>query len=220
MKLSIRNTARGLALLVLGLLCLGVTWHAFSYLYGEFQPRNPIARSFASGGLGVPAHFYFAGLALALAPLQLSGALRRRWPRLHRLAGWLYTLCVVIGGLGALALAPRAQGGWASGSGFLLLALLWLGFTVAGVACAVRGDYVRHRAWLCRSVALTTSAVTLRLMLGVGLGVLHLPFLKVYITAAWASWLFNLAVCECLLRWPAWRAWLRRPALASAASAA
>src|SRR6185312_3014273 len=88
---------------------------------------------------------------------------------------------------------------------FALLALLWPVFTLRGVVLAVAGDTAGHRRWMCRSVALTFAAVTLRVGLGVGAGVLHLPFLSVYTTTAWASWLLNLAVCELILRWPSWR---------------
>lgn len=120
------NAAR----LIFVLLSLAVAAYAFAYLYGDFRPRNPFDRRFALAGLAVPMHFFGAGLALVMAPLQLWQGLRRRLPRLHRLAGWLYAGGVLIGGLGGLMLAPDAQAGWASGSGFLLLAaccLRWSG---------------------------------------------------------------------------------------------
>lgn len=206
------QAGRWLAGLVFAALCLAVAAYAVGYLYGDFRPRNPFDRRFALAGLAVPAHFFGAGLALALAPFQLSALLRRRLPRLHRLVGWLYVGGVLIGGLGGLALAAGAYRGWASGAGFALLAVVWLACTGIGVAHAVRGDLERHRRWIWRSVALTASAVTLRLMLGLGTGALQLPFPLVYVTSAWACWLVNLAVCELLLRWPP------GPALRSAAA--
>ena len=92
------------------------------------------------------------------------------------------------------------------GVGFAILALLWLATMSLGVAAAVRRDFAAHRRWMLRCMALTTAAITLRIMLGVGAGALRLPFDAVYITAAWASWIVNLAVVEAWLRWPAWRA--------------
>ena len=74
--------------------------------------------------------------------------------------------------------------------------------TVTDEFIASAGDLAPHRRWMWRSIALTVSAVTLRLILGVGLGALHLPFPPVYLLAAWGSWTFNLTVCELLLRWP------------------
>jgi hypothetical protein len=106
---------------------------------------------------------------------------------------------VLIGGLAGLDMATRAHGGWASGAGFALLAVVWLATTATGIRHAIAGDVQRHRRWMWRSVALTSSAVTLRLMLATGQGVLHLPFLTVYVFAAWGCWLVNLAVVEAWL---------------------
>lgn len=197
------RSARALALLVFAVACVLIAMHAFTYLYGAFRPRNLFHVQFARSGLDVPAHFFFAGAALLLAPFQVMTWLRRRWPRLHRIGGWLYAAGVLVGGIGGLSMAPHAQGGWASGAAFAVLAPLWIAVTARGIGYAVAGDVARHRQWMWRSVALTSSAVTLRLMLGFGLGLLHAPFPAVYITAAWASWIFNLTLCE-------W--WLRRAA--------
>lgn len=194
------KTIRVLAGLIFAGLCVAVAVYAFGFLYGEYRPRNPFAVRFARSGLDVPAHFFGAGLALLLAPLQIYAALRRRWPQLHRTAGWLYAAAVLIGGLSGLSLARNAHGGWASGSGFALLAVTWLWVTALGIGYAIAGDYERHRRWMLRSVALTAAAITLRLMLALGQGVLHLPFVTVYIAAAWGCWTINLALCELWLR--------------------
>lgn len=147
---------------VFALLCAAVAVYALRYLHGNFRPRNPFDQHFAVAGLAVPAHFFGAGLALLLAPLQLSGELRRRLPRLHRIAGWLYAAGVLIGGLAGLLLARNAHGGLASGSGFALLAATWLASTGLGIRHAIAGEHAQHQRWMWRSVALTSSAVTLR----------------------------------------------------------
>jgi len=190
------------AYLLAALACAALAAYAFAYLYGEYRPRNPFHAQFAVSGLDVPGHLFGAGLALLLAPLQLNGWLRRRWPRLHRLGGWLYAGAILIGGVSGLSLARHAQGGAASGAAFALLAAVWMTVTALGIGYAIAGDTVRHRRWMWRSIALTTSAITLRLILGVGTGALRLDFLPVYVFAAWSCWTFNLAVCEAWLRWP------------------
>lgn len=199
---SIRWLAYGLFTLT----SLWIAAHAFAYLYRAFQVGDPFAANFAVSGLDVPLHFFMAGLALALGPLQLNATVRRRWPALHRTSGWLYAAAIVIGAGAGLSLSFKAQGGLASGLGFATAALLSIAMTVRGVWLAVRGDTAGHRRWMCRSVAITFNAVTLRLMLPFGTLVLSLPFMTVYIAVAWVSWLFNLAVCELILRWPAIRA--------------
>lgn len=197
-----------LALLFL-LLCVAVSAYAFTYLLRNYGPGDVLAAKFALSGLDVPAHFMGAGLALLLAPLQLSATIRRRVPRLHRLSGGLYTAGVLIGGLGGLSLSAHATGGAASGIAFALLAIIWMSVTGIGIRHAIAGNLALHRRWMVRSIALTASAITLRLTLGIGQGVLHLPFVPVYIFAAWSCWTFNLALCELWLHWPSIRArWL------------
>lgn len=217
----LRSVLRWTAQTLFTLTSVLVAAYAFTYLYRSFRVGDPFAAQFALSGWDVPLHFFGAGLALLLAPLQVTAGVRRRLPALHRTAGWLYVAAILVGGTSGLSLAFSAQGGAASGVGFALLALLWLAITVRGVLFAVAGDIARHRRWMCRSVALTFAAVTLRVMLGVGGGVLGLPFMPVYITAAWASWLINLAMCELILRWPAPRPpaaggsrWVSRPVAA------
>ncbi|HEY0660085.1 MAG TPA: DUF2306 domain-containing protein [Lysobacter sp.] len=215
MLVLLRNAARWMAALVFTLLCAAVAAYAFAYLYLGHDLRNPFDARFVISGWIVPAHFFGAGVALLLAPLQLSAAVRARVPRLHRLSGGLYAGGVLVAGLAGLAMAPNSQGGLATGAGFALLAVTWLAVTGTGIGHAIAGDVARHRRWMLRSIALTSSAVTLRLMLAIGQGPMQLPFLPVYIFAAWTCWTFNLAVCEGLLRWPAIRARLV-PARASA----
>ena len=182
--------------------CVLVAAYAFAYLrYRPYQPDDPFMVRFALAGLAVPAHFFGAGLALLLAPLQASAWLRRRVPTLHRIAGGLSIGAILVSALGGLALAPHAHRGWITGLPFAALALLWLTVTGLGLRAALRRDFAAHGRWMARCIALTASAITLRIMLGVGSGALGLPFDAVYITAAWSSWVFNLAVCE---------AWLRR----------
>jgi len=206
MESTVRSLLRILGLrlaqLLFSLACLATAAYAFAYLYMAFRSGDPFAERFAVSGLDVPAHFFGAGLALLLVPLQLSQGIRRRWPALHRTAGWLSAAAILIGGVSGLSLAQHAQGGWPSRAGFSLLSLLWLGVTANGIRLAIAGEVANHRRWMAYSMALTAGAVTLRLMLALGTGLLQLPLLPVYVGAAWGSWLFNLAVCAWLLRTP------------------
>ena len=182
------------------LACAATAAYAFAYLFLAFRSDDPFAARFAICGWDVPAHFFGAGMALLLVPLQLSAVVRRRWPALHRVGGLLSAAAILVGGISGLSLAQHAQGGWSSRLGFSVLSLLWIGITANGIRLAIAGELARHRRWMAYSIALTAGAVTLRLMLGLGAGALHLPFMTVYVTASWASWLINLALCAWLLR--------------------
>lgn len=198
---AVRGMAQGALWLLFALLSAAIAMHAFHYLYGEIDQHNPFHLAFALAGYAVPLHFFGAGLALLLAPIQVINAVRRRWPRLHRMLGWLYVLAVLQSGLAGLWLAPLAQGGWPTGLAFALLAIAWLVSTGLAVAYAVRLCFEKHRRWMLRSVALTFSAVTLRLYLVFGLAVLRVDFAIAYLAAAWLCWTLNLLAMEAYLRW-------------------
>lgn len=177
-------------------LCFGVAFYSLTFLLQEINPNNSFQMKFAHAGWVIPLHFYCAGLALAVCPFQLSKKLRNKSVTTHRILGMVYVTCVLLGGISGLIMAVDATGGLVAKMGFASLALLWLLFTALALKFAISGDIAKHQKWIYRSVALTTGGITLRVFLGVGLGFLELPFLTVYVPAAWLSWLLNLAICE------------------------
>lgn len=203
---------RMLSFIVFSLMCMGVAAYSFHFLYQSFNLHNGFLVKFASSGWTIPVHFFAGGVALLLVPLQMSRRLRRRSVRVHRTIGMLYALLVLIGGLSGLVMAFYATGGWVAKAGFAMLALAWLSTTTLGVVHAVRGNLMAHRRWIYRSIAITAGAITLRVFLGVGLGVFHLPFLTVYVFASWMSWILNLIICEMMMRFR----WKRPQVLAPA----
>ncbi|WP_223787125.1 DUF2306 domain-containing protein [Marinicella meishanensis] len=195
-----RMMLKSLMWLILLLLCLGVTYYAFAYLLGPVNPNNDFKMKMASSGWVVPMHFYASGLALLLVPWQLSSWLRQRAVRMHRLLGLLYVVAVLLGGIAGLLMALQADGGWVAQLGFFSLAVLWLYCTGMAYVSILKGQVLAHQQWMYRSMALTCAGITLRLFLGLGLGVMQWPFLTVYVPTAWLCWTLNLAVCEWLIR--------------------
>lgn len=156
----------------------------------HYLPEAPVA---------LFAHIVFASLALGLMPLQFWSGLRAMRPRLHRWIGYGYVSCVVISGLGALALLPEFLGTRFAALGLFLLALIWIFCTARAVFAARSGDFVAHRRWMIRSAALSFAAVTLRLQLPLVFAAGYdLP--GAYSLLAWDSWLPNLLVAEIYLK--------------------
>ncbi len=184
---------------IFALLSFGVAGYAFMFLLQTANPNNPFQVKFAAAGWVVPMHFYAAGLALALSPLQLSRKLRTWSKSLHRTLGLVYVICVLAGGVSGLLMAIDATGGWVAKLGFASLAIYWLIATSLAFYHALKGNIHQHRRWMYRSVALTAAGITLRVFLGIGLGLLQLPFLTVYVPTAWLCWVLNALVCEIIL---------------------
>jgi len=104
-------------------------------------------------------------VAMSLCWLQVWPWLRDNHPRIHRRIGLTYLFAGVFpAGLLAFPVAILTTAGQAVRAALFTLAVGWLFVSVAGFRAALRGRYDLHRRWMLRSVALTTSIITLRLI--------------------------------------------------------
>lgn len=184
---------------VYSFLCFAVAAYAFYYMYRVVSPYDAIAIKFAQSGLEIPAHFFGAGLSLLLVPFQLSKKLRQYSREIHKTTGYLYVIAVLFGGISGFVMSFNATGGPIAEWGFRMMSIFWLIATFKAVAFAMNGNIKQHKRWIYRSIALTSAAITFRIYLGIGLGVLQLPFLTVYLPISWLCWVLNLMVCEIIL---------------------
>lgn len=189
----------------LWLLCVGVALVSWRFMVGGVESTMGfVAYHAMARPLAFYAHVVLAPVALALVPFQLWQGLRDRRGAVHRLLGRAYGVSVLASGLGGLWLAATTTAGLVAALGFGLLAVFWVATTAIGIAFAMGADYPSHQQWMTRSIALTLSAVTLRLYLPVPL-LLDLDFAQSYTAIAWLCWVPNLLIAEVLIR--------RRPSL-------
>jgi Predicted membrane protein (DUF2306) len=160
----------------------------------EFVAYHAVERQ-----LAFYAHILLAPVALALAPFQLWQSLRVRRPAVHRWIGRTYGAMVLLAGIGGLIMAMGTRAGPVGAMGFGFLAVVWVGSTGWGILQARAGHIAAHRRWMIRSVALSFSAVTLRLYLLIPVATGIDPVLA-YQVIAWACWIPNLIVAEWLMR--------------------
>jgi uncharacterized membrane protein len=89
--------------------------------------------------------------------------LRQRHPAVHRLVGRVYVFAGVLpAGILGLTVGAISPFGPLARVSNVLLASLWLIFTIAGYRMARQGRLVEHRRWMIRSFALTASIITNR----------------------------------------------------------
>ncbi|MGF6883133.1 putative membrane protein [Nocardia sp. GAS34] len=155
-------------------------------------------------------HIVFAGLALALGPWQFARRIRLRHITVNRTIGRAYLLCVLLGGIAALVMAPFNPVGLLDFFGFAMLATLWLWTGWRAYRAVRERDIAAHQAWMIRCFALTYAAVTLRLEFG-ALILVQLPFVhagtgmsaitaNAYAPLPFLCRLPNLAVAELMIR--------------------
>ncbi|MDF2178186.1 DUF2306 domain-containing protein [Aliiglaciecola sp. CAU 1673] len=191
------------AWLLMLLAAVAVAYYSISLAMHPENAPGFLREGMLSGQLRYYFHFIFGATALVCGALQFLSWLRLKLPVLHRNLGKLYLLSILISGTAALIMSLQAQGGIVSVTGFSLLAILWLYTSYRGYQEARKGNFSVHRQWMVRSYALTLAAVTLRLYLGLALGVLQLDFETAYVVIAWACWLPNLIIAELCFNRPA-----------------
>jgi len=148
------------------------------------------------------AHIIPAMLTLIIGPfLFLAGSISRSYRSLHRWGGRVYLTCVVIGGLSSFFLIELAGYQGLAWLGFSLVGILWLMTGWMAYRSICKKQVQHHRHWMIRNYALTFTAVTLRLWLGIA-EVSHLPLLTSYDLTVWLGWLPNLVVAELIIRYP------------------
>ncbi|MFC9943968.1 DUF2306 domain-containing protein [Streptomyces pratensis] len=111
-------------------------------------------------------------------------------------------VCVAAGAVIAVIAATYSISGFTSRIAFYVMSAAWLYTLVQGYRTIRRGEVRRHRIWMIRNYALTFTAVTLRVFLGIGGFVeepLNLTFEDIYFTSVWGSFLLNVLATEYFL---------------------
>jgi hypothetical protein len=120
---------------------------------GGFAPYYPL----------LVAHVLFGAVAMLTCCLQIWPWFRQRHPAAHRLIGHAYVFGGVIpAGTIGLTIGAISPFGPVIRASNVLLAMLWLIFTISGFRMARHHRFVEHRRWMIRSFALTMSVITNR----------------------------------------------------------
>ncbi|MEL6550569.1 MAG: DUF2306 domain-containing protein [Pseudomonadota bacterium] len=180
------------------------------------EEERAVSRFISADGaatVSIYAHMVVGGMLTALAPVQLSGALRHRLRRLHHWNGRLVAALAVLTGLAGLFYIARQGtigGAWMS-AGFALYGGLLVLAAVQTVRFALVRD-ARHAAWAGRLVILALASFFYRVQYTlwvVAVGEVGMepdftgPFDRVMVFGFYLPW---LAIYELARRWRGRRA--------------
>jgi uncharacterized membrane protein len=190
--LTNRNLRVGI-LVIIFFFAFGIASYSILLPYLGFS--GPIhTRLFALPAVFFYLHTVAGAIALVLAPFQLLKRPRVKW---HKLRGYAYVVSVVLSSIGGLYMAQDAYGGLSSTLALSILSFIWLLATFIGLYQVLNKQLASHKRWMIRSVALTLSAITLRL-----LSPILYEFYDLYHAQQiiyWSCWIINLALAEAYL---------------------
>lgn len=186
---------RGAKYLMIGLAVV-ISMISLRYLTGRVSLAPiDLRESMVKNGSIFIAHAVFAAVALFTGSIQFLDGVRRKYPQLHRWTGRVYVPACIVGGLTALVIAPDVKSGEVATWGFSLLAVLWIGTTLAGWRFATTKKFASHKRWMMRSYALTAAGISLRLQI-VGFGVAGFSYTQVSDFLSFSCWVPTLLIVE------------------------
>ena len=104
--------------------------------------------SFLNKPLALYLHAAGAVSSLALGPFQFWGAFRKKYATAHRVMGYLYAICVVLGTVGAGMLISQTTSGALVAIGFAVLAAGWIAYLAIAIYHIKNGRWQLHKEYV------------------------------------------------------------------------
>ena len=135
-------------------------------------------------------------VCLTSSLLQYSKILLRRAPRIHKYLGHIYALSIITMVFPTgVALSFVAKGGTSGTIGFLILSFATLLTLILGMVAIFKRKIKAHQAWITRSFALVTTAITFRILQIINHEMGIAPNSN-YLLSLWLSIVINLVLAE------------------------
>ena len=148
--------------LATALAVVAIAFLAFS-LPPYFTGHTRVPATFALHYPLLVAHVMFAAAAMLTALVQIWPGLRARRPALHRRCGRVYVVVAICAAVCALIIGAATPFGPMLAASNIVLATLWLWFTINGYLAARRRRFGAHRRHMMLSATLALSVITNRI---------------------------------------------------------
>ncbi|WP_336774327.1 DUF2306 domain-containing protein [Paenibacillus sp. MMO-58] len=145
-------------------------------------------------------HIAFACIAMASGLLNFWSGSYKKYPRLHRLNGYVYISSVLLVVLSSGYMAPYATGGKISSMGFNLLNLIWLAVTTAAIVHIRKKRIPQHRRWMLRSYAFCFTNLLIHLFTFILNKMIGITYVTSYTIGLYGAMACILVAPEVILR--------------------
>lgn len=146
-------------------------------------------------------HIFSITFCLLAGLTQFSSRLLAESRNLHRIVGKIYVYNILIINVPAcFILGLFSNGGLIGITGFLIQDVLWAYFTIAAVISVKKGNISRHKMYMTLSYAVTTTAITFRIIKNLLYNETRHDYELFYGLNVWAALLINLFIAYLMLR--------------------
>ncbi|MDQ1856157.1 DUF2306 domain-containing protein [Chryseobacterium sp. WLY505] len=146
-------------------------------------------------------HIFSITLCLLAGLTQFSNRFLTENKNLHKIIGKIYVYNILIINVPAcFVLGLFSNGGIIGITGFLIQDVLWAYFTVAAILCIKNGNVNAHRMYMILSYAVTTTAITFRIIKNLFYHETRHDYQLFYGLNVWAALIINLFVAYLIFR--------------------
>lgn len=146
-------------------------------------------------------HIFSITLCLLAGMTQFSAQFLRENRRLHKIIGRIYVYNILIINVPAcFILGLFSNGGLIGITGFLIQDILWAYFTVIAVLSIKKGNIIRHKNFMMLSYAVTTTAITFRIIKNLFYNEERHDYELFYGINVWLALFINLLIASYFLR--------------------
>ncbi len=196
--------------IVAGMLAiLGFTWvmaanvfpyYRFEYAAGFLGTKTDIVLQKPAFQWAFYTHISSSLVVLLVGPWQFFPGIMRRFPRFHRISGYVYVLTILgIAAPSGWVLGLYANGGLPAKVGFVMQSTVWWVVTLWAILEIRQNRQLRHTQMMIRSFAVTMAAMSLRTESYAMYYIWKTKPMETYITVTWLSWVGNLLIAEVLI---------------------
>ncbi|EAS00301.1 membrane protein (macronuclear) [Tetrahymena thermophila SB210] len=170
----------------------GLTYRQISSTWSEpftWLDRPALART----------HFITGPIVLSFGIFQFNQNLRLKYPSIHIWMGRIYSLANIISVISIFTIVFDCAYGLVPTISLLILNILWIiSLVIAIYYIVINKCILSHKYWMLRNYALTCSAITLRLLLGIFSPILGLEI--AYKIATSNCYVWNIILAELVIR--------------------
>lgn len=146
-------------------------------------------------------HIFSITLCLLAGLTQFSNHFLKENRNLHRIIGKAYVYNILIINVPAcFVLGLFSNGGFIGIAGFLIQDILWAYFTIVAVLSIKQGNIGRHKNYMILSYAVTTTAITFRLIKNLFYNEKYHDYELFYGINVWLALVINLLIAYLILR--------------------
>lgn len=146
-------------------------------------------------------HIFSITLCLLAGLTQFSCRILAESRNLHKIIGRIYVYNILIINVPAcFVLGLFSNGGLIGITAFLIQDVLWMYFTIAAVISVKKGNVSRHKMYMTLSYAVTTTAITFRIIKNLLYNETRHDYELFYGLNVWAALLINLFIAYIILK--------------------